>query len=564
MSSRFNQPESIRELKRMIVRHRWRFILPFFAVTTIVLVVGLFIPRQYEATAIFERRNDLVLSEMAGRGAPQQLATLKTSLREELRGLPAIDRVIDDLGLIPRVTEDMPEEVRRAAELARGDLLQRIHRHVRLTFDISTEAVDRVRLIYTDTDPQRARQVVNELIRNYIADTRSEIDKMLTEAAEFFETEAQTCRDKINQMEEQRLAFEVKNAGLLPDDPNSVQEQLAGAEEKLVTLQRSFQTIESRIDRLKMEMNGGSATTASIVRGSNPEYQQLDEKVRSYEQQLEHALYTQKMTDRHPTVVALRRKLAALQEELEATPREVVTQRVYGESAKQTGLEMALLDAQAQRDAITEELAMTEKKVARLRAAGSQAFPVRAEHRRMMRDIAEVQRQMEFWEDRHRRVTMALTAELGQRGISLDFIKPASRITRPTSPDLMQILFASLVLGALAGVAAVLLADRSDQTLRSLEQAQRDLPVQVIGSVSEIISRQQAAVRRLVWRLMVPLGMTVMFMIMLGAAYMNYLSLRTPYAFGGQSAQTSLVEPVSHHPQAPAQPLASAHEQARD
>ena len=54
-------------VRRRAVRER--VVLSAFAVTLMVLGMSLFLPRKYKSEAMFERRTDMVLSEMTARGA---------------------------------------------------------------------------------------------------------------------------------------------------------------------------------------------------------------------------------------------------------------------------------------------------------------------------------------------------------------------------------------------------------------------------------------------------------------------------------------------------------------
>ncbi len=532
MSSRWNHPETMRDLRRVVVRYRHRFVLVFFAVTTGVLLVGLCLPRRYEARAVFERRNDLVLSEIAGRGAPQSFHVLKRSLAEELKSTPAVEKVIDDLDLAPRPTDDMAKAQRRERQLARHDLLTDIQRNLVVRFDISTRDLDRVWVSYIGQDPRVTRRVANQLVANYIENTRSQIDRMLTQAAAFFDQQADEARTRINELEDRRLRFEVEHAGLLPSEHTSVQESLVLAEEDLVMLERRDASLAGRIGKLEdnlAAMDGDEP--ARIIRGANPDFDRAERELHRCEQQLEQAVVIDKMTGRHPKVQALRQQITSLRDELRRMPREVVVQRVFGENAKRNGMELALLEARNQRESVQAELTAAQKKVARLRAQVAQFFPVRTEYRKIERQIADAQSKVAFWQANQRRVTVALAAERGQRGISLDFVSPCGPISRPTAPNLTQIMFAALALGLLASVAGVLWADRTDQTIHSLDQANRALSVPVIGAVGQIITRRQAALRRWYHRVVAPVSVGAMVMLMVTAAYLNYVSLNRPPIF---------------------------------
>ncbi|MAE61163.1 MAG: hypothetical protein CMJ49_07385 [Planctomycetaceae bacterium] len=541
--------ETLRDLKRVISRYRWRFIMPCFGVMLLTLLAGLLLPRKYEASAIFERRNDLVMSEIAGRGAPESFAMLKRSLVEELSGTPAVDQVIGDLQLVSdgRLHHE-DERIRRTAEMQRQDLLYRIHRNTRVHYDMSTPQVDRIRVVFTDTDANRARVVANQLVASYIDRARRQVDQMLGEAADFFDSQVEDYRDRIDVLENQKLEFEIEHAGMLPEDPSDMQVRLTEAESHLHQLQQRHQTVKKQIERLTGQIgqpDGDGATT--IVKGKNPDLVRLEQQLRRYLDELDQAVTIRKMTDQHPIVVSLHRKIDVLNQAIAETPGEVITERVFAQDPKNTHMKLALIEALAERDALAGEISTTRRAVQNYSSQAGRFLPVRTEYRKIERQIESAERQLTFWEDNLRQVTMALTAELGQRGISMDFIKPSARIQRPSSPDLMQVLFATAVLGIASGVGCVLLADRTDQTFHTVDDTADALDVPVLGAVAEIISGRQSRVRWMTRKVVFPAAITVMFVVLIGAAYVNYLSLRRPYVFG--DLQSSLLQPLTGNPE---------------
>ena len=69
-----------------------RFILSTFAVMSGVLLGSFLLPRMYKAEALFERRTDMVLTEIIDQGASKSFQdSQRASLVEEIAGQIAID-----------------------------------------------------------------------------------------------------------------------------------------------------------------------------------------------------------------------------------------------------------------------------------------------------------------------------------------------------------------------------------------------------------------------------------------------------------------------------------------
>ena len=97
MSKKTTQTEALFAIWVVLSRFRWRFIVPAFAIAVLVLVGSLMLPRKYRAEAVFERRTDMVLSEIVNHGAPRSYQDPRQSLNNEVAGDPALDEMIADL-----------------------------------------------------------------------------------------------------------------------------------------------------------------------------------------------------------------------------------------------------------------------------------------------------------------------------------------------------------------------------------------------------------------------------------------------------------------------------------
>ena len=529
MSRNHNHFETLFEIRRLIARYRWRFVVPAFVITFSVLVAALFLPRKYEAQAILERRNDLVMSEIAGRGAPQSYQRIRSAMNEELAGLPAVEQAVKDLGVLPVLPPDADRQQLRALNMQQSDLISQFHRNLWLRYDISTPEQDRVQLNFVDTDPQRAKDVVNRLVENYIDSARAQVDQMLDQAITFFAEKADEQQAIIDELEEKRLQFELVNAEVLPDDASRLLELLAEAERHLLTSQQDKRTSEQRILAISKQLEDLSdSELASIVTRRNPELAEIEKNLDTFRDSLDQALVVDKKTENHPDVISLRLKIEQLKEQAGSVPTEVVAERVYRPDGKRRDLELALLSARADLDTANSTLTASQDRLSRLKARNSQLFPIRNQYRKITQQVEQAQSQLSFWQDNQRRVQMAIDAEVGNRGVALEFIKPATASQRPSSPDFIQVVFAAGVLGILAGIGAVLLSERSDQTFRSVDHAVNHLPVPVIGTVAEIVTRRSVAMRRIIRALLYPTVAITMSAAIMATTYLNYVNQNGP------------------------------------
>lgn len=548
------------------MRFRWRFILPAFLVTMMVLGASLMLPRKYEAEAIFERRTDMVLNEIMSRGGSPVIQRPQQSLNQQLAGSPAIDKLVKQLD-----TALASKTIINAGQTDAARLRSELERLVMVKYDISSTTLDRVRVNYVSENPLLARMVVNGLVTNYIDKTRKEINDKLQESARFFKAEVARCRTNIENIENEKLIYEIKHGSLLPDSPNNVQLSIIDAQTQLTDAQQKYEAAMLRVKALSQSFDNTAKTTPSVVTERNPEMLKLQERMNKLRETENQYVNTYKMKEKHPDLVALREDIAKLMITLVQTPAEVVTEQRMDVNPQYSQLDLMLTQATVERDAYNAAVKQSKTRLATLENQSEKFFPVRAEYRKISRDVDQQQRQLTFWEDNLRRVEMAMTAESGNRGILLEFIKPCEAIMLPVSPNLIQVLMAACMLGVAAGGISVLAAYRADESFHEGEELSRAFELPLMGAVSELISRRQRRLRKLKVMIVYPASGVVMVVVLMALAGTVYTSLRSPRKFALDTpaqikAHTASVPVQSNRqlsqPQQ-AQPHEPAQEQAR-
>lgn len=557
MTTHKNHNQTMSELWDLLLRYRWRFIVPAFAVAALVLVASLGLPRKYRASALFERRSDLVLLEMTSRGATRSFQNPRTSLTEEIGGRPAIDQLMTTLA--PRLKQEGLIASQAAQRALRDDLLRRVVIH----WEIATNERDRIRVEYVGLDPRVASLVVNGLVDSYITRTRAEMESKLTKSAAFFQEKVSDHRARIEQLENQLLSFEIEHAELLPNTPNNLQAQIGLVQESLSHAMSQRDAATLRIQALRQALDDAPTTIPTVVTSRNPELVMIEKQIATLRQKLHEYTVTFKMTQAHPDVVATRMQIAQLETQLAETDAEIVTQRQTTDNPRRAEMELQLTAAQSEHRAYSDQVQALKQQIEAMSAHSEGVFSVRSTHRKLTRDLSEQQRQMAFWEDNLRRIDMALAAESGNRGVQFDFIQPAEASTRPVSPNLAQVLAAAMILAGASGALAVFLAYRSDETFSGGEALAKQVGLPLLGSVSEIITQQRRRVRTIQRAVLYPTAGAAMAIVLLAAGTLLYVDLEHPEVLQGWKDQAwSLMaaesEPAIAASGSPASPVAAA------
>ena len=519
MSRSTNQAKALVDAWFILLRYKWRFVFPLFVVSASVLAFSLLLPRKYQAEAVFDRRTDHVLASIMVGSGQKTYDQHTTSIKQELTNGLSLDKAIEDVKpyVVQRFKAGGPEV--NLVEL-RADMARKIQ----VRFEIATQEHESISVKYIGTEPVVTRLVINRLVQNYIDQARSQIAKGLEDTQSFFLDEVDRTRIKIESLENQKLTYEIKYSELLPDSPNSINVIQTQLDEKISELNRQLILAKSQVDSSRQALANTSKTINSFVKERNPELIRLEAKLRELQTGYRTAVVVNKMTERHPDVQDLKVQISELQAKIGQTETEVVTRKTVASNGHFDELKLSLNQAIAKQTAIEDEMSQVVERRESLNVKAADLFPIRSQYRKITRQMDQLQREMQFWEENLRRIQMARSADDGNRGVQLAFIRECPKLTRPVAPNVFQILISAVGLGMIAGAVSLLFAHRTDETFHDGEQLSTAMHLPLLGEVSEIVSVQHRRMRKVRNMVLYPLNavaMTAVLMTLVSVLYMN-------------------------------------------
>lgn len=516
------QAKAIYELWDVILQHRWRFVLPAFAVTAIVLFASLFLPRKYESVAYFERRNAPELIEAIRSGASDSYIDPMQALTKEIAGNHAITQAINDLE--PRLRA--VGYINNATELR--ELRHAVQQQLIVNHEYADKTRVHLRLQLVLDDPGISSLIVNALVDQYIRTTRESLVERANGSIAYFDKLIEEHQGKLESLQKELGLFEQEHALLLPEQPYSLQAQLGEAQEQLSMLMTNLEGLDIQRRSLREALQTEPKTLPSVVHSKNPELTRLEAKLEKLQDKLREFTTTMRMTEQHPEVVALREQEAELQGKIDTTQTNVVTSTEEHPNPKRAELELALTSANAERDALTEQVALRRKKIDELSAMSGDMLPIRAEYRKLIATVETSQKDVDYYQNMRRRAENYLTPETGERGVQMEFIRRAEPVPIPVSPNLMQVIIVAGFLGIASGALSVFIAHRSDESYRNARQLAESTTIPVLGSVSELITRQHQRMRRLRYSILYPMNTVAMACVLAIIGSVLYLDLQRP------------------------------------
>lgn len=529
------EKKTLRDALRVVFR-RWPvFLVASSAFAVVVIWASHYMPLKYTGTAYFERRMDPAVDNLGN----ASFEGMKQTLIQRLRGREAVEQVIEQLGLtkgLPHAAGELTSEGNKAKQ----DLVAGFQRDLGISFQVQTPAVDLVSVDFTHQDADLASKVPNLLVANYTEWVHQNIYDRLAASSKFLGEQEAKCKRRLDELEKQKLDFEVQHAGSFPESPNALQSQINALQSDLDTVQMQQTKANTTVARLEA-MSGKApptqpdeARTESVRKLSSIEleYARLLDQVELLRADLQTAIMVRRYTELHPEVRTLRASIANLDARLrEIEPRlpkgyEPVTAKSV--AFKGENVETALAAARSEVEVTTAEIQKMDNRLRELQSLMSNYTVVRQQYVVIMDRIRDQAAEATRWKTRQDEIQMALDAEVAKRRTHLESVQTAEKQFRPSSPKLMMILGLAYFGGLAFGGGVVFLINHLDRSIRTTEDAIQHFNVPVHGVIGEIAtskSRRRTKIRRYLLR---PAATVVVFVALIAATLSITLWLKAP------------------------------------
>ena len=542
---------SVAEVLRVISVRRWVFFVPFCVVTTGAFVLSLYVPRRYEASTTFERRDDPVLMNLPRKGATGAFGILRRTLVQDATNPDNLVGVVDRLGLANENSGTGEADTGHAPRGGRSRAVAAgIAGGLKVFFRHSSPNLDVIEIIYTTRAQETMVAVLDEVRDNYIGMTQRRISKHLRDTKEWFEQECQKRQETVDQLKDDLLRFKTEHRGIDPLNPDVSFIELANLRSDLSELERKGRDLNIRLEgRTRLFQAGpppGSndllPQPAGPVRRS-AESIGLSSELRGIESRIEELKSTRSMTDRHPEIIALRGQWDRVALDLEQQQARdaaftmvngVGPMTLPGWSAPRPADPWSAARSQAESDitVLRELLADNEAEilrqrsvVAELEALQSGAVEHQQEFRARQATIDRSNEDLALYQRYADQVGRLLAADSSQRGVLFEKIRPARGSSVPVSPRVSTVVLFTLAAGLVSGVVMVLLSELFDRTIRTRRQVSRILGLIILESIDEIVGAASRRRRLLFRALLVPAATTALAGMVVLSGSVAYLSL---------------------------------------
>lgn len=532
-----SRQKTLRDLWRVLFRHRYLFLLSAALVALLVLIVGSTLPRKYTGTARFERRS--VDVSQGGAGGGSAFESYKSVLRQDLAGRQAIEMAIASLNLDYGFPRNAEGQLEAEGLRMKQDLVLAMQRNIDITYDVKTQSVDVVAVSYTCDNPWGAEKVPNFLMDLYIQKVVEKIQTEFDANIAVVKAAADTKRKEYETAQEERIEHEKTAAGKL-QDPNYIGELIARLETDIDELGRTRDAARKTIARLEQLAADAKAAAGSqegqdksvpaeVIMGRNPELDRLNAKLTQAKEELDKAVNDAGMKEDHPTVQRIKATIARLEEEIKNTPEEVVASKRFVHPGTFINPYAAdLASANTDYEVASRAIEQKERELARQQQLLAACTTANKAHQEYLRKEAEAFKAYEVARNELNRLEEQRKAELAKRRTNLYKRDVAEQPYKPSSPVFWQLLVVALVAGLAAGSGLVFLTHTLDRTIATTEEAMTYFDVPIYGVVGEIRTPRDLLRRKFKSFVVVPI-VSVILILALAVAVLNlWLYLEYP------------------------------------
>ncbi|UYY58700.1 XrtA system polysaccharide chain length determinant [Sphingomonas sp. S2-65] len=336
-----------------------------------------------------------------------------------------------------------------------------------------------------------ARQIAQKLIDIFVEDNLADNRDQSSQSLQFLEAQLDERQKQLQDAEAKRADFQARYLGALPGT-GSLDDRVGAARAQLAQIQSDLAAAQSGLNAVNGQMAGTPANlpgaSGQVVAGP------ARARLQAIQGQLADAR-AKGWTDQHPDVIALKSQMASAQAAARSEP--VTSGAAAGTSNPYyLGLKSMQADKASQVAALNERRNQIESDLAQLQSKMQQDPGVAAEQGEIERQYQVLKDQYEKLLANREQVKISSQAQNISDAVKFNVVDPPTQPRAPTSPNRPLLLAAVLVAGLGAGVAAAFALAKLQTTFPTASRLEKTSGMPVIGSIGEVLTSAQIALRR--------------------------------------------------------------------
>ncbi|MGC9988192.1 MAG: Wzz/FepE/Etk N-terminal domain-containing protein, partial [Terriglobales bacterium] len=206
------EPIDFTEIKGIVRRRRWQFLVPFFLGWLLIWGVSWMIRPTYRSGTLILVEQPSVPEKYVVSNIDSDIQHQLDSITQQILSRTRLLRIIDTLGLYARERKHMSED----------DLVERMRKDTEIELSHGDDRkLSAFNIYYSSHDPKTAQRTTNELANLFITENLEERQKRSEDTTNFLGDQLLQARAKLEAQEARMRVFKDQHLGELPTQTQS-------------------------------------------------------------------------------------------------------------------------------------------------------------------------------------------------------------------------------------------------------------------------------------------------------------------------------------------------------
>src|ERR1700722_64121 len=499
-----SEPLDFTEIKGIVRRRRWQFLVPFFCGWALVWGMSWLIPSTYRSGTLILVEQPSVPEKYVVSNIDSDIQQQLDSITEQILSRTRLLRVIDHLGLYTndrkhRSPEDLVDKMRKdiEIELSHGD----------------DKKLSAFYIYYGSRDPKMAQLTTAELANLFITENLEQRQKRSENTTNFLEDQLDQARSKLAAQEAKLRVFKDQHLGELPTQTQSnlqiltgLQNQVQGNQDSLNRAKQQNTYLESLINQYRAMNSGSSPGEPTGSAGLAA----IDKELDVLKAQL--ADLSSHYTDKHPDVRKTKEQIARTEKMRDRIVAEMNNPAVNASpapppAASRDPKTAPMLEMESQLKANQLEIANREteikeeqSKINQYQARLNMAPVMEQQYADITRVYDQSKADYESLLAKKNQSEMSTDLEKTQQGEHFRMLDPPNLPAKPYKPNRLLLCGLGLVVGTVLGAGFAFGQEKLSGKIYSEREIKKLVPFDVIAEIPPIESvKKEWANRRQAW-----------------------------------------------------------------
>jgi protein tyrosine kinase modulator len=508
------------EIKGIVRRHRWHFLVPFFLGWLLVWGISWVLPSTYRSGTLILVEQPAVPEKFVVSNIDADIQQQLDSITQQILSRTRLLHIIDGLNLYAGDRKDLSEDV----------LVERMRKDIEIELVRGDDRkLSAFNIYYSSRDPRTAQRATNELASLFISENLAQRQERSESTTKFLGEQLEQARQKLAEQEARVRQFKDKHIGELPSQTQSnlqilggLQTQLQAQEDALNRAKQQNTYLESLVSQYRALDHSGAKSSDVGPIGLTA----IDRELDRLKAQL--ADLSSRYTDKHPDVRKTKEQIARTEKMRERVVADMKSPASSEESSAATAAEAKspmLLDLESQLKANRIEITNHQAEIRDLQAQVGQyqgrlnlAPVMEQQFADITRDYEQSKANYDSLLSKRNQSEMATDLEKTQQGEHFRMLDPPNLPIKPYKPNRLQMCGIGLIVGLVFGAAAAFGREKTSGMVYTEREIKKLLPVEVMTEIPAIETpEEQIAHRRRSW-VAGAAAVVIMGAILLGSA----------------------------------------------